>query len=152
MKLPKIMKAKKAVAGFTLIELIFEIFVLAVLIIPTVIVLGQFCLNVVETETNTIATDLCIYKTEELLSAYNYVTLPVGHPVFSGNFSYVSPGCASYSYTVVVQYVDANNPDTVVAWTGPPAPEPQYKRAKITVSRTGIPDVVSYALFVKDIL
>ena len=141
MSLARKIKSKK---GFTLIELIFEIIVLMVLIIPTVIVLTQLSINVIETEINSTATDLCIDKAEELLISFTYAT--IGNS--AGNFPVPFQ---SYSYIVTTQYVDATNPDTVVVWAGPPAPEPEYKRATISVSHAGINDVVSPVLFTKDV-
>ena len=128
------MKRPRNNKGFTLIELVFEITVLSLLIIPTVLLLGQLSLTVVQTEANSIATALCVQKAEEVLWSYDYSTVSAS----SGNFN--AP-YSDYSYTVTIDYVDAANPAATVASSN-------YKRATVTVSHSSIPDVVTYLLFV----
>jgi competence protein ComGC len=129
---------KKKVGGFTLVELIFEIFVLSVLIIPTALLLGHLSLNVSDTETNSTASLLCIQKAEELLWNYDFDTIEnalVANPVSFG------PPYENYFYKVERQYVDSVNPDTAVVISS-------YKKISLTVSHSGIPDVVVSLLFV----
>ncbi len=68
--------------SFTLIQLVVEIVVLAVLIIPTALFLGELSANAAKTEANSIATSLSVQKAEEILASYDFDTV-VGS---SGNF------------------------------------------------------------------
>jgi len=121
--------------AITLVQLIVEITVLAVLIIPTALLLGELSSNAVKTEANSIATSLCVQKTEETLANYDFDTVTAG----SGNFN--SP-YEDYAYQISVQYVDGENGnlDSVVSLSG-------YKKVTITVSHSSIPDVVTDLLF-----
>lgn len=121
--------------SFTLIQLVVEIVVLAVLIIPTALFLGELSANAAKTEANSIATSLSVQKAEETLANYNFDTV-VGS---SGNFS--SP-YQDYAYQVDVQYVDGENGnlDTGVASS-------EYKKVTIAVSHSKIPDVATELLF-----
>jgi Tfp pilus assembly protein PilE len=134
MKSPRIMEKSK---GFTLIELIFEIIVLAALVIPTAILLGHLSINVAETEIQSTATLLGIQKAEEIYWTNTFSTVSDD----TGNFD--SP-YGEYSYTLTIQYVDPNDLDSTVALS-------DYKKATLTISHSGIQDLVINMLFV-DIL
>jgi len=129
-KSPRLIKNKK---GFTLIELIFEIFVLSILIIPTVLLLGQLSLNIIQTEANSIASDLDVQKAEEIMGLDNYTTVTAGNGVFPSN--------QNYSYAIGVQCVSIANPDI-----GVPC-ESDFKKVTITVSSSNAPSVTTSFLF-----
>jgi len=95
MSLLRKLKNKK---GFTLIELIFEILVLSLLIIPTAVLLVQLTLDIVQTETNAIATSLGVELTESIMWNYGFSNVAGGSGTFSSPYQ-------SYSYTVTVQCV-----------------------------------------------
>ncbi|UCG35185.1 MAG: hypothetical protein JSW17_06815 [Candidatus Omnitrophota bacterium] len=105
------------------------------MIIPTALFLGELSKNAAKTEVNSIATSLCVQKTEEILTNYDFDTVTAS----SGNFN--SP-YQDYAYQVNVQYVDGENGnlDNVVALSG-------YKKVTITISHSAIPDVVTDLLF-----
>ena len=137
LKIPKRLKGKK---GFTLVELIFEILVLSLLIIPTALLLGNLTLNVVETDTNSMATSLCVQKAEEVLGLLTYDSVVGG----SGTFATEGEGYPDYSYTVsVLPCVD----DPYL--NQPSAGTCAFKKATVKVSHTGIADVETSLLFTK---
>lgn len=129
---PNILKPKKA---FTLVELIFEIAILALVVLSTAMLLGQLSLNVIETETNSLATALGIEKSEEMLSNYRQngfgAVVSVPATLFPAPFQ-------DYSYTIDVQNVVSN----------PLQPGIIDKQVTITVSNPNIVDVVIDLLIV----
>ena len=127
------MKKRKS---FTLIELIFEIIILALVVLSTAMLLGQLSTNVVETELNTVATALNSQKAEEILWNDTFDTITTEAGVFLAPYQ-------EYSYAIVVQNVSAADPDIVVAPSST-----DYKRATLSVSHASIPDVVVELLFV----
>lgn len=138
---PAKLKNKKS---FTLIELIFEIVVIAIIIIPSAILLVEFSLSIIQTENYTTATALSVQKAEQIMWNYSFSNVPT-----IGNFTpFVNPpGCTTchydeYSYTVGWQYVTAADLDTPAA-----VPPTDYKKVTITVRNARIPDVILYLLF-----
>jgi type II secretory pathway pseudopilin PulG len=136
------LKSKKS---FTLVELIFEILVLALVVIPTAVLLVQLTLDIVQTETNATATALGVQTAESVMWNYTFNNIPT-----VSNFThFTNPvGCTTchydeYSYTVGWQWVAAANLDTPVATP----PTTDYKKVTITVRHAGIPDVYMYILF-----
>lgn len=126
-------KSKKS---FTLIELIFEIIILALVVISTAALLGQLSSSVVMTEINTVATALTTQKAEEMFWNKDFDTVADETGVFLAPYQ-------EYSYTIDVQNVSAANPNVVVA-----ASSSDYKRATLSVIHASIPDVVVELLFV----
>jgi len=123
---------RKSATGFTLIELIFEIFVLTFMLISAVILLGSLALNVTKEEINYIATDLCKQKAEETLSTYSFANVVASANTFAVPYQ-------DYAYTVVVQ----DSPFE--------ANQDNYKMAVVTVAHANIPPAIVYILFVKEI-
>ena len=125
-------KQRKA---FTLAELIFEITVLALLIAPTVLLLGQLTINVIEAETNSVASLLSVETAEELLKDYDFDSISAD----SGNF--LAP-YQDYSYQITTQCVNSEDLDAAAACTS------GYKKVTLTVSHNAISDMVVDLLFV----
>ena len=131
LKIPEFLENKR---GFTLVELIFEIFVLSILIIPTVVLLGQLSLNVIQTEANSTASALSVQKAEEIMWLYNYTTVGAGSGVFPAPYQ-------SYSYNVGVGCVNLANPDVILPCPG------DFKKVDITVSGGNAPSITTSFLF-----
>lgn len=124
------MRRKK---GFTLIELIMAIVIGAIILTPTSIIVVESVRNTFLPEYFTIASSLLEEKVEQVTNLrYGNLTNQAGS--FTGNFS-------DYSYDVTVNYVDAGDLTMPVDPT-----ETDYKRAQITISRLGFPDVSTTTL------
>jgi len=128
-------RSSKMHKSFTLAELIFEIAVITLLIIPIVMLLGQLSMNVVDTEVNSTASLLSIQKSEELLANYDFDTISADSGSFAAPYN-------DYSYQITVQCVNSENLD-LAADCGQ-----GYKKATLTVSHGAIPDIVVNLLFV----
>jgi len=138
---PAKLRSKKS---FTLVELIFEIIVLSILVIPTAILLVQLTLDITETETNSIATALCVQKSEDILRGYTFATVDL----VTLNGAFPTP-YTSYSFNITVNCVNQDNLNATEAC----ASTSNYKRAIVSVSQTGIPNpVVANLLFTKDVI
>jgi hypothetical protein len=126
------MKVRK---GFSLVSLIFEITVLTVIVLAVVILLGEITITVVESETNTQATDLCISLAEDVFWNYDFDSIPTG----SGTFV----DYPAYAYSITENFVTEADLDTVTGSS-------EYKRVRVTVSHADIPDV-EVTLLITDI-
>jgi len=130
-------KKLKNKRSFTLVELIFEILVLSLVVIPTAILLVQLTLDIVQTETNATATALAVQVAETMMWNYTFSNVSGGSGTFASPYQ-------KYSYAVTAACVEGANLDLPVGCPGTDS----YKRVKISVSNAALPNPVDiYVLF-----
>ena len=119
--------------GFTLVELIFTIVIIGLVVFPTVVLLIQLTLSIVQTETNSIATSLAVQKAEEVLAKYDFNTV-VASSGTCDDPADPAHKYLDYAYAITVGcFEDCNS----------------YKQVTISVSHAGIPPVNFYVLLSK---
>ena len=126
----------KSNKSFTLIELIFEILILGLLVIPTAILLVQLALSIIQTDTNSTATALAIQQAEKAM--WNYSFTNVGNADTGGNYIAFPAPYQRYSYRVDVGCVGAANLDS----PGSCEVNKIYKRIWVFVANSSMPNPV----------
>lgn len=110
--------------GFTLVELIFTIATIGLVVFPIVVLLIQLTLNIVQTETNSIATSLGVQKAEDVLARYDFNSVAESSDTCDAPYH-------DYAYAITVGcFEDCNS----------------YKQVRINISHAGIPALDFYVL------
>jgi len=117
--------------SFTLIELILSITIATIILTPLSMVIVESVVNAFLPEHYETASALLGGELERVANLRFANVVDESSTSFTGNFS-------QYSYQVDVDYVNGNALNTSVSPT-----VTAYKRAEITISHSGFPDVVA---------